>query len=111
MTTLRLVYLAYALALLAGGVMGFVRAGSVPSLVGSSVYAALALAAAFLVGRNPLVGLGLGTLTSLVVGVFFLMRYLNTGKLMPAGMALALSVVVLIVSLIALAGRLRATSP
>ena len=109
MAVMQIVYVLYAVALLGGGVMGFVRAGSTPSLIGSSVFAAMAVAAAVLTGRNPTTGIGLGLATAVLVAGFFLYRFLNSGKFMPAGAALAMSLIVLVISLVALAGRLRAS--
>jgi uncharacterized membrane protein (UPF0136 family) len=82
----------YALLLVVGGVIGFVKAGSRPSLiagVGSGVVALVALAVST---RNPAVGFGIGLATALVVGVQMGNRYRRTGKFMPPGLVALVSV-------------------
>ena len=81
----------YVALLVAGGVMGFVKAGSKASLISSVVFAIpLALRAAGVL-RVPFLAEG-------VIGfllVFFGMRLAKGGKFMPAGLMVILSVVAL----------------
>ncbi len=104
-----IVYFAYAAILLGGGVMGFVAAKSSASLIGSGVFAVVSLIAAVLTRSNPPAGLGLGLVNALAVGGFFVYRYLNTGKPMPAFPSIALSLLVIVVTLVAFASA-RAAS-
>lgn len=101
------VYFFYAVALFGGGYMGYKSAGSVPSLVGSSIFAILAIVAGVmsLQGRqtaplqhNALL-IGLET-TMLVIGLF-LFRYIQTGKPMPAFGAIGMSVIVAALTILA----------
>ncbi len=98
----------YALALLAGGAMGYAKAKSAPSLVAGIVSAGLAIAAAVLLRlQHPRSGLGLGIVLSLAMAAFFVGRYRQTGKAMPSIPVIVLSLVVLVASLarLAAAGR------
>ena len=76
----------YIALLLAGGLVGFLKAGSKASL-GASVGSAI-----------PLVFVALGVLPALVANavlsalvVVFIVRYRKSGKFMPSGMLVALS--------------------
>lgn len=93
-------YIVYAVLLLLGGVMGYARAKSAPSLIGGIVAAALSVAAALLLHHHPRAGMGLETLVSLGMGVLFLRRYQTTRKPMPALPVLVLSLIVLVATLL-----------
>lgn|SRR5262245_47194677 len=89
----QIVLLVYALLMLVGGFIGYKAAGSSASLWAGAGSAAV-LAAAWLLSRSaPAVGFGLGAVTSLALVVVFGMRLAKTGKMMPSGMLLAVSVV------------------
>ena len=84
----------YALLMVCGGVIGYVKAGSRPSLiagVGSGVAALVALVVAT---SNPKVGFGLGLATAIVVAVAMGNRFRRTGAFMPAGLVTLVSIVV-----------------
>ena len=78
---------------LAGGIMGYAKAGSVASLVAGGVSGILLLAGAFMLASysQPLL-MGLG-LISLVLAIRFVPAFINTQKMMPAGLMAVLSVV------------------
>ena len=94
---------AYALLLGVGGVLGFVRARSLPSLIAgllSAVAAGVAVAVSF---REPRTGFGLGWALALGLAVLFGSRLARTRKFMPAGLVGLASVVVLVVLSVLLA--------
>jgi uncharacterized membrane protein (UPF0136 family) len=77
--------------LLAGGLVGLIKAGSKISLITSAVFAALlALCAVGVLHPFWIADILVG-----LVAVVFLVRYLKTSKFMPAGLMLLFSVVVL----------------
>jgi uncharacterized membrane protein (UPF0136 family) len=86
----------YAALLAAGGIMGFVKARSRPSLIAGLVSALAALVALwFSLIRSPL-GFPLGMALSAVLFVFFGYRYaLRNRKFMPNGMMAVVSLIVL----------------
>ncbi|XP_063218297.1 transmembrane protein 14C [Bacillus rossius redtenbacheri] len=82
---------AYAAAVAAGGVVGYVKAGSLPSLGAGLLFGGLLGYGAFQTSQNPnnyylLLG------TSAVLGGVMGMRFYNSGKIMPAGLITVLSV-------------------
>ena len=85
----------YAILLAVGGVIGFVRARSRPSLiagVGSAVGALVAMGLAIM--KSP-VGFLLGFILALVLFVFFGYRYaLRAHKFMPSGLMAVISLIV-----------------
>lgn len=86
----------YAALLALGGLMGFVKARSRPSLIAGLVSALGALTALwFSVAGNP-IGLPLGLLLAVVLAVFFGYRFALRGrKFMPNGMMAVVSLVVI----------------
>jgi uncharacterized membrane protein (UPF0136 family) len=86
----------YGVLLAVGGLIGYFKAGSRPSLIAGMLSAVAAFAALGLsVGRSQL-GVGLGSLLSIVLFVLFGYRYaIKTGKFMPSGMLAVISLVVL----------------
>lgn len=106
LTFIRLFLYLFAAMTLCGGIIGFVKASSKPSLIAGSVAAALLLVSAWLVGTsNALVGLILGAVISLALAGRFMPAYRKTRKLMPAGMMSGLSLASLVIVLVGLVMR------
>lgn len=88
----------YALLLAVGGVIGYVKAGSRPSLIAGSISALAALLALGLSIGNNRLGVPLGLILSVALFVLFGYRYAaKTGKFMPSGLIAIASLVVLAV--------------
>jgi uncharacterized membrane protein (UPF0136 family) len=88
----------YALLLAIGGVIGYVKAGSRPSLIAGSISALAALLALGLSVGNNRLGVPLGLILSIVLFVLFGYRYaVKTRKFMPSGLLAVASLVVLAV--------------
>ncbi|XP_040000181.1 transmembrane protein 14C-like isoform X2 [Xiphias gladius] len=69
----------------AGGIMGYVKAGSVTSLAAGLLFGLLAAVGAYLASQDPRnVWLSLGTSGTLAVVMG--LRFLNSWKFMPAGL-------------------------
>jgi uncharacterized membrane protein (UPF0136 family) len=88
----RIYFIIFGLLTIAGGVMGYVKAGSTISLISGSISGVLILIAAFLLRSNAVAGLVLGGLVSLLLIGYFLPAFIRTGRMMPAGMMAILSI-------------------
>ena len=97
MNTPAITALVYGALVFAGGWVGYKKAGSRPSLISSSLSAAVLLIAAVL----SLSGLSAGNMVAMVVAlvllVFFGYRLAKGGKFMPAGLMVAVSLATLVV--------------
>lgn len=95
MSSGQIVLWVYIALLLAGGFMGFVKAGSKASLIASSIFAAvLALfALGFLPFQYHLIVLA-------ILLFFFGKRYLKSKKFMPSGLMVFLTIVALALGLV-----------
>ena len=88
----------YALLLAVGGVIGYVKAGSRPSLIAGVISALAALLALGLSLGNNRLGVPLGLILSIALFVLFGYRYAaKTRKFMPSGLLAVASLVVLAV--------------
>lgn len=92
----------YGVLLAVGGLIGYFKAGSRPSLIAglaSSVAAFAALGFA-IVGSQQLTT-GLGSLLAVVLFILFGYRYaIKTGKFMPSGLLAVISLLVLVVMIL-----------
>ena len=95
----------YAVLLAVGGVIGYTKAGSRPSLIAGSASAVAALIALVVSFQNSGWGMGLGALIAILLAVFFGYRFaVKTRKFMPAGLLAVVSVIVLAVTILTLRG-------
>ena len=93
----------YAALLAVGGIMGFVKARSRPSLIAGLVSAAAALVALGLAVAGHAFGRPLGLLLAIALFVFFGYRFaLRNRKFMPSGMMAVVSFIVVAVIMTAM---------
>ena len=97
----KLYFIVFGLLTIAGGIMGYVRAGSTASIIAGSISGILLLLAAFLLPGNIAAGLALAAIVSFLLAGRFLPAFLKTGAVMPAGMMSVLSVIGLIMAILA----------
>ncbi len=95
----RIYFVVFSLLTIAGGIMGFVNKGSVPSIVAGSISGVLLLVAAFLLPGNVAAGLALGGIVSVLLAGRFVPAFIKTGSFMPAGMMSILSVIGIVMAL------------
>lgn len=102
----RIYFFVFGVVTIAGGVVGFVKAQSVPSLVAGGISGALLIASAALVGfTSSRAGVAPAALLSLLLAGRFVPAYAKTRATMPAGMMSGLSLVGLLVALGTVLGR------
>ena len=101
MEATKIYFIIFGILTIAGGIIGYVKAGSVPSIIAGSVTGVFLLVAAFLLPQHRAVGLATAFVISLLLAGQFIPKFLRTGRLMPAGMMSVLSVIGIIVAVIA----------
>ena len=85
----------YSALLAGGGLFGYLKAGSLPSLIMSSIFAILVLLSIYLNKEYPAIGYKATYGILAFLSVFFIYRTFITGKFMPAGMLAVISLAVL----------------
>ena len=94
-------FIIFGLLTIAGGIMGYVSKGSMPSIIAGSISGILLLAAAFLLPNHAAIGLAVAAIVSVLLAGRFVPAFIKTGSLMPAGMMSILSVIGIVLALAA----------
>jgi uncharacterized membrane protein (UPF0136 family) len=97
----KIYFIIFGLLTIAGGVMGYVKAGSTASIVAGGISGVALLAAAFLLPGNVAAGLTIAGIVSVVLAGYFIRGFMITGKVMPAALMSVLSVIGVIVAIVA----------
>jgi uncharacterized membrane protein (UPF0136 family) len=84
-----------------GGIIGYVKAGSVASIIAGAITGVLLLVAGALLPEHRAIGLATGFIISLLLAAQFVPKFIRTGRAMPAGMMSILSVIGLVVAIVA----------
>ena len=101
MNAFQIALLLYAVVIAAGGIMGYVSAQSMASLVNGLVAAVILLIGLAVSFKNPPAGFGLSAGVAIALAVFFAYRFFTTGKWMPGGITMILSAVAFVLMLLA----------
>lgn len=97
----KIYFIAFGILTIAGGVLGYVKAGSTASIIAGSISGILLLVAAFLLPDRLVAGLAVGFIVSLLLAGRFIPIFIRSGKIMPAGMMSILSLIGLVMALVA----------
>jgi uncharacterized membrane protein (UPF0136 family) len=101
MEAAKIYFIVFGLLTIAGGVVGYVKAGSAASIIAGAVTGVLLLIAAFLLPEHQAWGLGTALIVSLLLAGYFIRKYLQTATVMPSGMMSVLSVIGIIAAILA----------
>ena len=101
METARIYLIVFGALTIVGGIVGYLKAGSVASIIAGSITGVLLLVAAFLLPEHRTIGLATGLIVSLLLAAQFVPKFLRTGRVMPAGMMSILSVIGIIAVIVA----------
>jgi uncharacterized membrane protein (UPF0136 family) len=101
MGTAKIYFIIFGILTIAGGIVGYVKAGSLPSIIAGSITGVLLLIAGSLLPEHRAAGLATGLVISLLLAAQFIPKFLRTGKAMPAGMMSILSVIGIIMAIVA----------
>lgn len=101
MDATKIYFLVFGILTIVGGVIGYVKAGSVASIIAGSITGVLLLVAAFLLPEHRAAGLATALIISLLLGAQFVPKFVRTGRAMPAGMMSILSVIGIVVAIVA----------
>ncbi len=97
----KIYFIVFGLLTIAGGVMGYVSKGSMPSIIAGSVSGLALVAAAFLLPNNAVAGLAIAALVSILLAGRFVPAFIKTGAIMPAGVMSVLGVIGVIMAIVA----------
>ena len=101
MEATKIYFIIFGVLTIAGGIVGYVKAGSAASIIAGSITGVLLLVAAFVMPEHRMAGLATGLIVSLLLAAYFIRKYLSTGALMPAGMMSVLSIIGIIAAIVA----------
>src|SRR5258707_11425141 len=85
MDPVKLYFIIFGALTIIGGVIGYVKAGSLPSIVAGSITGVLLLIAGSL-PQHRAIGLTTALVISLVLAAQFVPKFFRTGRMMPAGL-------------------------
>jgi len=97
----KIYFIIFGILTIAGGIVGYLKAGSLPSIIAGSITGVLLLIAGSLLPEHRAAGLATGLVISLLLAAQFIPKFLRTGKAMPAGMMSILSVIGIIMAIVA----------
>ena len=101
MEAAKIYFILFGVLTIAGGVVGYVKAGSVASIIAGSITGILLIVGAFLLPEHRAIGLASAFIISLLLAAQFAPKFIRTGNVMPAGMMTILSVIGLIAAIVA----------
>jgi uncharacterized membrane protein (UPF0136 family) len=101
MEAAKIYFIVFGVLTIAGGIVGYIKADSVASIIAGSITGVLLLVAALLLPTHRMIGLATALVVSVLLAAQFLPKFLRTGRVMPAGMMSILSVIGIIVIIVA----------
>src|SRR4051812_49982188 len=97
----KIYFIIFGLLTIIGGVIGYVKAGSTASIIAGAISGIALLIAAFLLSGNAALGLIIAGVVSVLLAGRFIPNFMQTGKIMPAGLMAVLGPIGGIVRIVA----------
>src|SRR2546423_12209948 len=97
----KIYFIVFGILTIAGGIVGYVKAGSVVSIIAGSISGILLLVAAWLMPDRQAAGLIVALVVSVLLAGQFVPKFFSTHKVMPAGLMSVLSVLGIVVAIAA----------
>ena len=97
----KIYFIVFGILTIAGGVLGYVKAGSMASIIAGSISGVLLLLAAWLMPEHQAAGLIIALIVSLLLAGQFIPKFFRPLKVMPAGLMSVLSAIGIIVAIAA----------
>jgi len=97
----KIYFIIFGILTIAGGIIGYVKAGSTVSIIAGSISGVLLLLAAWLMPEHRAAGLVVALVVSLLLAAQFIPKFFRTFKVMPAGLMSVLSAIGIIVAIAA----------
>ena len=97
----KIYFIIFGLLTIVGGVIGYVKAGSTASIIAGAISGIALIVAAYLLPGNAALGLIIAGIVSVALAGKFIPNFMSTGKVMPAGLMSALSVIGVIMAIVA----------
>src|SRR5438034_8632466 len=97
----KIYFIVFGILTIAGGIVGYVKAGSTVSIIAGSISGVLLLLAAWLMPEHRAAGLVVALVVSLLLAAQFIPKFFRTFKVMPAGLMSVLSAIGIIVAIAA----------
>jgi len=101
MEAAKIYFILFGVLTIAGGVVGYVKAGSMASIIAGSITGVLLLVAGFVLPEHRAIGLATALIISLLLAAQFVPKFIRTGRVMPAGTMSILSVIGVVVAIVA----------
>jgi uncharacterized membrane protein (UPF0136 family) len=95
-------YLVFGVLTIIGGIMGYVKAKSLASIISGSVCGIVLIGASFMFPARPIIGGVVGLLISVLLAGKFVPDYVHKRAFLPAGLMAFLSVASVVISILAL---------
>src|SRR5260370_40574144 len=92
MDATKLYFLVFGALTIVGGIIGYVKAGSLPSIIAGAITGVLVLVAGFLLPEHRAAGIATAFVVSFVLAAQFVPTFIRPGKMMPAGVMSILGV-------------------
>src|SRR5437870_12984550 len=93
MEAAKIYFIVFGALTIAGGIVGYVKAGSTASIIAGAITGVLLLVAAFLLPEHRVAGLATALVISVLLAGQFVLKFFRSGRIMPGGMLSVLCVI------------------